>query len=129
MEDELKTSHQEMGNLAAAYWGKVWHERAPRSDEERNDFLRLYNKKIGEIFLPSIKDIAGTIKSNKNTTPGPDGVPFAAWRSNTDISAPVLHRVLTALANGDKPPKHYNLGLLFLLPNMIEDTRPLCHQH
>ena len=70
-----------------------------------------------------------SIRSSNNSTPGPDGIPFAAWRAAPDLSAAVLFGVLDSLLNGLSPPAGFNHGFLFLLPKkesgLVSDTRPI----
>ena len=64
-----------------------------------------------------------------DSAPGPDGIPFAAWRAAPDLSALLLHRVFEVIAKGHSPPEGFNHGLLYLLPKkdtgLVSDTRPL----
>ena len=131
-EEEITTSHDSMANIAAAFWGRTWKRRSPgTTEEERKDWLHWYTKKVklDLICKPQLDDVRRAITSPKNTSPGPDGIPFAAWRATVDIAAPILFRVLTALMDGERPPSGFNHGLLFLLPkkntHTISDTRPL----
>ena len=65
------------------------------------------------------------------TTPahGPDGVPFVLYRKRVKFAAPIFLRIFNSTADGVKPPKEFNLGLLFLLPKLntgfANDTRPI----
>ena len=69
------------------------------------------------------------IQSSNNSTPGPDGICFAAWRAVAPIAAPLLFDVSEAILKGHHPPDGFNHGLLFLLPKKLTglaaDTRPL----
>lgn len=64
-----------------------------------------------------------------NSCAGPNGVPFAYYRKVVDVFAPIALDMLNDMANGAKPPKGFNEGLLFLLPKgssgLVTDTRPL----
>jgi len=94
-----------MARITSSFWGKIWRARAPLAEGAREEYLKDYNKKIDPSLIetPTIKDISAAIRTRKNTSPGPDGIPFAAWRSVEAIAGPVLLNVLHALANGDKP--------------------------
>ena len=65
----------------------------------------------------------------KNTCPGPDGIPFQAWRKLHVHGAPIIQGVVASLAAGNLPPPGYNNGLLFLVPKdgtlMPTGTRPI----
>lgn len=119
-------------SVAASYWGNIW---APRTnfppDEERATFLDSYLKKVDHSLLspPLLSNIIDTITHSNNSTSGPDGIPFAAWRAAPDLAAPILLSVLTALCRGHPPPAGFNHGLLFLIPKkhtgLASDTRPI----
>jgi len=69
------------------------------------------------------------IKGSNNSSPGPDGIPFAAWRAAAGFAGPVLFAVLKLLCKGQEPPPGFNHGLLFLIPKkhtgLVSDTRPI----
>lgn len=77
----------------------------------------------------SLKDILDALEHTNNSTAGPDGISFAAWRAAPELAGPVLFSAFQALCSGQPPPLGFNLGLLFLLPKkhtgLISDTRPL----
>ena len=131
-QDEVSSNGADMSRLAADFWGRVWTTRSPpTSPEERAKWLQWYTKKVDHSLLskPTLESVRSAVLNSKNTSPGPDGIPFAAWRAIPDISSRVLFKALTSLLNGDQPPKDFNLGLLFLLPkkntHLVSDTRPL----
>src|SRR5437588_2520554 len=73
-------------------------------------FLDSYTKTIdpGLLSCPDLEDILSSIRSANNSTPGPDGIPFARWRAVPDLSA---RRPCSRT-----PPSGFNHGFLFLLP-------------
>ncbi len=127
-----QTSSDEEKSALATYWSDIWRRRAdPPPDTRLASFLANYKKKAKPSLCisPSIDDITSAIRNSNNSTAGPDGISFAAWRAAPDLAAPVLYSVFRALSNGQPPPRDFNLGLLFLLPKkhtgLISDTRPL----
>jgi exonuclease III len=126
----------ERSTLAKEFWSKVWEKRSPPiSPRVRENFLngknlegpsptdpRLkdvflggYDREVEECPTPDINAITQAIKLSNNSSPGPDGISFAAWRAAPDLAAPVLHNVLQAIMMGHTPPDGFNHGLLFLL--------------
>ena len=77
----------------------------------------------------TLDDILYSITHSNNSTAGPDGILFAAWRAAPELAAPILLNVFTSISKGQPPPNNFNNGLLFLLPKkqtgLISDTRPL----
>ena len=66
---------------------------------------------------------------SKDSAPGPDGIPYIAYRCLCDLASIVLRNVLLALAAGASPPPGFNDGNLFLIPKkdtlLPTDTRPI----
>ena len=99
-----------------SYWSGVWAARPPLPADEADAFLRSYTKTIDSTTMPppDLEAVLSSIRSSNNSTPGPDGIPFAAWRAAPDLSAPVLG---------------FNHGFLFLIPKketgLVADTRPI----
>ena len=119
-----------MAKAIKDWWSKTWSRRAGApADPFDTDILRSYGKTIPEAStpcLPSLEDVTSAIRTTNNSCAGPDGVPFAVYRHLCDIAAPVLLDVALALSRGDRPPKGYNLGRLFLIP---KTTSPTVDQH
>ena len=125
-------SAADKSKVAAAFWSKIWKARdvcVTRS--QRGKFLAAYNKKVNPALCsePDLEAVCAAIKRSNNSSAGPDGICFAAWRSVAELAAPVLLSALKAILKGHTPPVGFNFGLLFLLPKkltgLISDTRPL----
>ena len=122
-----------MASLAASFWGSIWSAREPQEESISPDsYYGEYTCPPSGVplpLVPSIEVLEETIVGSNNSAAGPDGIPFAAWRSVARHAAPVLFKVLSALAGGELPPDGYNDGLLFLLPKkgtlLPDDTRPI----
>ena len=125
-------SNSDRANLAADYWSKIWARRSNiPSFSARVAFLNGYSKKIVPNLCHNVNldDFIFSINHTNNSTPGPDGIPFAAWRAAPDLAAPILLAVFRSICAGQPPPSNFNRGLLFLLPKkntgLISDTRPI----
>ena len=125
-------SDQDRAAVAAKYWSNLWSRRSNHiTKTDRLAFLNGYNKKVDSSLCQALNldDIKKAILISNNSTPGPDGIPFAAWRAAPELAAPVLFNVYRAMSNGQPPPPGFNKGVLFLLPKkpsgLIADTRPL----
>ena len=109
----------------------MWAARPPVTKWQRDAFLKGYDKEVDSSLCtrPDLAFITEIIDRPNDSTPGPDKIPFAAWRAASDLSGPVLFRVFEAIAKGHLPPVGFNHGLLFLLPKkdtgLVSDTRPL----
>ena len=124
-------SNIDRANLAADYWSKIWASRSNKPASSRSAFLTGYSKKVDSTLCHNVKldDIIFSIKHSNNSSSGPDGIPFAAWRAAPDLAAPILLAVFRAICSGQLPPPGFNKGLLYLIPKkntgLISDTRPI----
>jgi hypothetical protein len=125
------TEERDKSAIAFSFWSRVWAVRPPPLADEADRFLLSYTKTVESVDIPApdLEAILDSIRSSNNSTPGPDGIPFAAWRAAPDLAAPVLLGVLSALTRGLTPPAGFNHGFLFLLPKketgLVADTRPI----
>ena len=135
-EDEDPSSDPNvMAQIAARYWTRIWAKRRRRIvDEciEPEAYFAFHQKRISADavpIIPTIQDLDDAILQSKNSSAGPDGIAFAVWRALHKHAAPVLHKVVLALASGVLPPEGFNYGLLFLIPKagtlLPSDTRPI----
>jgi ribonuclease HI len=120
---------QAMAELAAGFWGPIW---APWSGKDPGAWLDGYRNRIvggKDLPLPTSLHFEQAISSTNDSAPGPDGVPYVAYRVLCDLAGFVLRNVLVALAGGASPPPGFNDGNLYLLPKkdtlLPTDTRPL----
>ena len=117
--------------IAYSYWSRIWAARPPPPPDSADEFLRSYTKQVdaSSVSAPDLDAVLDSIRSSNNSTPGPDGIPFAAWRAAPALSAAVLFGVLDALLRGTTPCSGFNHGFLFLLPKkesgLVSDTRPI----
>ena len=130
-DDPPADSASEKSKLCATFWGRVWEKRPTLDPKISSRFLQQYHKQIDPTLLQqlTLEDILYAIKNANDSTPGPDGIPFSAWKAAPDLAAPILLNAFNAMSKRHKAPDEFNHGLLFLLPKklsgLIEDTRPL----
>ena len=117
--------------VTKVFWSKVWDRRASVPSSDRAKFLEGYRKVLDSSLCskPDLDLVTDIINRPNNSAPGPDGIPFAAWRAVADIAAPILLNVSDAIADGRVPPDGFNHGLLYRLPKkdtgLLSDTRLL----
>jgi ribonuclease HI len=127
--DEITNDPDEIATMGAKYWGKIWERKSYRKKHALS-WLSHYTKRINmtqDALL--LENIAKAIKQSNNSTPGPDSIPFIAYRVLTEVASPILLAAANELGRGKIPPDGFNHGLLFLLPKggkgYIPDTRPI----
>ena len=134
--DPLTDDPDAMGRIIVKYYSKVWTpEAGDASKVQVRDYLEDYDVQVPTRLLPeppTTDDILDTIAASNNSSPGPDGIPFAIYRTYSLEDrgiAKVLRDVAKELADGTKPPEDYNHALFHLLPKkaggLVEDTRGL----
>ena len=131
--DTPTTVPHQQSTIIKNFWGKIWSERKDSPEQEQIDSsLEDYDARIPPHLkptIPSIKNIKKHINTNKNTSPGPDGLPFAFYKNFIDITATIIHDMIIELATGTTPPKGFNFGNLCIFPkdnsNTVAKTRPI----
>ena len=118
---------QRITEVLHRFWKDKWLAK-PTSKTQK--LFRCYGKTIKQPAKPiTLEDVEQVILDTGDTAPGPDAIPFAAYRAVVNIAAPILHTCINKLRRGAPPPSDFNEGLLVLLPKKglgtIEDTRPL----
>ena len=125
--DSITDDPTDMTKIAADFWRHKWDAKVIKDPKT---LFKTYGKKISiqptKITLDLVIDI---INSTDNSAPGPDGIPFAAYRAVAEDVAPIFLTAIQALMRGENPSSNFNAGILHLLPkkatDRIEDTRPL----
>jgi ribonuclease HI len=115
----------EMAKISRDFWRPTW---AARNSPCPKAYLSGHKNRLpfGHLIpLPKLEQIVGAIMSSNDSAPGPDGIPYLAYRLLVDLVAPVLLDVFGALARGVKPPSGFNDGCLFLLPKKGDGTATL----
>ena len=131
--DNPTTHPPSQAKIIKKFWGGIWARRPnAATPSEIDSYLAFYDKKIPDAArprLPTLEVVLETIKKPKNTSPGPDGMPFALYRNLQDLAGPMILNVIVAMASGEPPPKEFNLGGLCIFPkdgtSTIARTRPI----
>ena len=130
----LITDPQAMAALAKESWGPVWTgvERSPKAQASDRTLLGSFDARVPAHLMPTIPSVGvieGIIKDTNNSCAGPDGLAFQVYRTLASAFAPIMHRLLCALGQGEPPPEGFNEALLFLMSKggtmTALDTRPL----
>lgn len=71
--------------------------------------------------MPSATMIGRTLRRSKNTSPGPDGLPYGGWKASGHAGWTVLLRLLTHLATTGTPPRSLNDATGAFLPKGTDE--------
>lgn len=108
-------------------WAALSGKRQPAltehdtNEEDAEHFMR-YAMAVPEGFVwdMDVGDVEAAILHTTGSAPGPDGVPYAAWRSVSTLVAPVLHRILRGVVEGTLSlPADFNVSTMVFLPKMV----------
>ena len=71
---------------------KFWFERPVEEDERWADVLKAYRTSDmwPEVPLPSKNDLLHTLLHTKDSAPGPDGLPYSAWRLLPEVTVDAM---------------------------------------
>ena len=107
-------------------------------NDAAEQFLRRWAKPLPQIDWELEEDeFLKVINATGDTTPGPDGIPYAAWRGAPREVQRILFRCYLRWMEGDPVPSDFNFAFLALIPKgsqeedsrliarTPEDTRPL----
>lgn len=126
-DDSITSDPTKVNNIISSFWSNKWL-RSPT--KHSNSLFKAYGKRISCDPLAISEELVHTVIANSNdSASGPDHIPFAVYRANADVAAPILHSCIQHLMTGASPPPGFNGGLLYVLPKkptmLVEDTRPL----
>ena len=120
-----------MAEITKRFWGKLFLKQKLRYKSIGRVIRRNYGTRKIEI-PPLVIDksmVAKTIIGMGKTAPGPDNIPFKAYKVMEEEATEVLYYVIKALMAGVTPPYKFNHSIFHLLPKKgtgyIADTRPL----
>ena len=130
-EGEEITDPDAMAEITKNFWGKLFLKRKLKYKVMGRVLRRNYGAR--ELAIPplevDISMVAKTILKMGKTAPGPDNIPFRAYKVVVEVAAEVFYYVIKALMSGRKPPAKFNHSIFHLLPKKgtgyIADTRPL----
>ena len=131
---EVLSDPLDIGRILTKYWQQVFDKKQTNSALRRKWLDKLKAKL--EISLddlrPTRADIDQVLNQLPNSAPGPDGIPFSAFRRIKGILAPVLFDVIQGMISGTEVPyEEFNKAFLTLLAKTeaeVHDpggTRPL----
>jgi ribonuclease HI/exonuclease III len=134
--DPLSDEPQRMGDIIVRHYTEVWERNAEGAS---GPMVHAYIKKVTGLrrippelqpTLPDVDDMIDTINASNDSCAGPDGIPFAYYRTYTRLDtslAQALADIAKRLGAGMNPPTGYNHARFFLIPKksggLIADTR------
>ena len=131
LKSDYTSDPKEMAELVKEPLARIWAKHKTKIRPKK--WLKFYSNTIPKELmpnLPNIDDAEDAIASTNDSCPGPDGIPFSAYRAIKRHAAPVIVKLFKKLTEeGTNIPEDFNHGLLFLIPKTDSglplDTRPI----
>jgi len=98
---QVLTEASDIANILNEYWQKVFNAKPVDKDLLETWLSRVDSplpfSGLPAEYVPSLDDVYETMKTSHDSSPGPDGIPFKAWKVLRNMCAPIFHRVLCKL--------------------------------
>jgi hypothetical protein len=120
-----------MAGITKRYWEKHYILKQLTVKNLSRFWRKHYTNKLIDTNPEAItvEMVEQVILESGDTSPGPDNIPFSAYKALASIAAPVFLGVIKQLMKGVLPPQGFNNAIFHLLPKKgtgwIDDTRPL----
>ncbi|CAK0849819.1 unnamed protein product, partial [Prorocentrum cordatum] len=127
---EVVSDSAGMTGVVAEYWGKIF-ERTPTVEQKLrlNQFLDRFAPQLPVVELPqpSLRALGSAAARAPPSAPGPDQLPYAAWRRSPGARLH-LHALMEQLFNEGAGPHDLNWSIFLCVPKGAEDedTPGLC---
>jgi hypothetical protein len=120
----------EVAATVTEHWQRVFN-KVDVDHELMHEWLGGYAKRVNATvadLTPSLQQVKTAILASGPSSPGPDGIPFEAYKAVVDTSALVLHRIARVMTDPSSPqlPAHFNAAILVMLPKkptMVDPVR------
>ena len=86
---------------------KFWFQPPVKYDPEWADHLELYKAQAQSwphVPPPGAEDLIRTVLATNDSSPGPDGIPYAAWRLHPGVSSDAMITHLNDICRSSVPP-------------------------
>jgi hypothetical protein len=107
---DVHTTTHAMSEVLNTYWAKIFTQQDRNlpainrwCDKIRRRGTHTWTDRQWEV---SESHVRRAIVNSNNSCPGPDGIPYCAFRATCAISAPCLLNVVIALSNGTQHSRH-----------------------
>ena len=131
-------------NELREYWGDIFSGSSCNQDLLRkwideDPSMPSWNG-FQDCWIPSREDLAKVVQAASKSAPGPDGIPYSAWKALGELGVNILYDMAMTLTEGDMDsrlgamdlcsqggvgPHSFNLGNMVFLPKKSSGVHPL----
>jgi len=106
----------DMMSALGQHWSSTFAEKnVDLSGAE--EFLQKFAKpfELSRVSPPSRFDIIEFLSQVSDSAPGPDGIPYSAWKAAGKVGVETLYQICLSLQSGASPPVFFNASLILFL--------------
>lgn len=112
----VTTDPDEACKELGTFWANTFAKK-PVDAKFADEFLRRWAVKLPSIdWKLTEEEFIKVIRSTGDTAPGPDGVPYAAWREAPKALLQTLYKAYVAWIQGGDVPDDFNFAYLTMIP-------------
>ena len=111
----------EMATALKETWSPIWSRACPPKkgiDRYLSHYTKRLRLPVPHVTLTMVQE---AIKTSRDSSTGPDGMPFSVYRSLCDLVGPLLQHLILHLSQGNRAHKSFNHMLQFFFP---KDDQP-----
>ena len=131
----IETNPKDMARALGDHWKKVFSARPTTDGATLRKWLTEHPygiptmlRKDTKAWLLTQQHVEVAIKHSNNSSPGPDGIPYASWRKMGHLAVTVLHEAARQIQEEDfsneELPDGFNTSFLCCLPKKPTGTDP-----
>ena len=116
--EEIVTESNAVQKGLTEYWRPIYSAKTIGSSQIQK-LLGIFSRQVGASFtfdsigLPEIEDYESNIAAQKHSSPGPDGVPFAAYKAIASTTAAALKNLADVFASQPPPNQKFTQNFWF----------------
>lgn len=117
-------------HLPPSYWVSAFDERARPSLGDSlggGDVpftLLLVSRRLCALQPLNFGEFCKTVAHTRNSSPGPDGVPYSVLCAAGESGCRILYRAYRDLLSGVLPPAEFNRSLIVYIPKELDHSTP-----
>lgn len=106
----------------AAHWAPVFGEGDPVDTAVAQRLLRhtMPSEQVAELCPLTFEEFSSAVAHTRNSSPGPDGLPYSVWDAAGVPGRRILYRAYQALLSRVAPPPEFNRSLVVYIPRDVD---------